>query len=40
MKYLTKKLASEEGKIGYILAWAIGIPIPVLIAIFLLRGCN
>lgn len=31
---------STEGKIGYILLWLIGIPIPVLFAIFLLRGCN
>lgn len=28
------------GKIGYILAWALGIPIPILLIIFLLRGCN
>lgn len=31
---------SQEGKIGYILAWLIGIPIPILILVFLLRGCN
>jgi hypothetical protein len=30
----------EEGKIGYILAWALGIPIPILLIIFLIRGCN
>jgi hypothetical protein len=30
----------EEGKIGYILAWALGIPIPILLLIFLIRGCN
>ncbi len=43
MKGLTKikkRLTSEEGKIGYILAWLFGIPIPVLIVIFLLRGCD
>lgn len=33
-------LKSEDGKIGYVLAWLIGIPIPILIIIFLLRGCN
>jgi hypothetical protein len=30
----------ERGKIGYILLWLIGIPIPVLFGIFLLRGCT
>lgn len=31
---------ARSGKIGYILAWALGIPIPVLLLVFLLRGCN
>jgi hypothetical protein len=31
---------NEDGKIGYILAWIFGIPIPILLIIFLLRGCN
>jgi hypothetical protein len=30
----------REGKIGYILAWLVGVPIPILIVIFLLRGCT
>ena len=30
----------QEGKIGYILAWLIGIPLPILIIVFLLRGCQ
>jgi hypothetical protein len=30
----------QEGAIGYILAWLIGIPIPILLLIFLLRGCT
>jgi hypothetical protein len=32
--------AAQSGKIGYILAWALGIPIPLLLLIFVLRGCN
>lgn len=28
------------GKIGWILLWLLGIPIPVLFALFLLRGCT
>ena len=30
----------QEGKIGYILLWLLGVPIPLLFVIFLLRGCN
>jgi len=30
----------QEGKIGYILLWLLGIPIPILFVIFLLRGCD
>lgn len=34
------KLKDESGKIGWILLWAIGIPVPVLLGLFLLRGCT
>jgi hypothetical protein len=34
------KFSSEKGAIGYILMWLLGIPIPILLAIFLLRGCD
>ena len=30
----------EEGKAGWILLWLLGIPIPVLLVLFLLRGCT
>jgi hypothetical protein len=30
----------QDGKWGYILAWLIGVPVPILIVIFLLRGCT
>jgi hypothetical protein len=30
----------KQGKIGWILLWALGVPIPVLIVLFLLRGCT
>jgi len=30
----------QEGKIGYLVAWALGVPIPLLLLVFLLRGCN
>jgi hypothetical protein len=38
--YTQRILNSQEGKIGYILAWMLGIPVPVLLAIYVLRGCD
>lgn len=31
---------SESGKVGWILLWLLGIPIPILLILFLLRGCT
>lgn len=28
----------EQGKVGYILLWLLGIPLPVLLIIYLLQG--
>jgi hypothetical protein len=30
----------QSGKIGYILLWLLGVPIPILVIIYLLRGCT
>lgn len=30
----------QEGRWGYVLAWLVGIPVPILILIYLLRGCT
>ena len=30
----------EAGAAGYILLWLLGIPIPILLVVFLLRGCS
>lgn len=30
----------QQGKIGWILLWLLGVPIPVLLVLFLLRGCT
>ena len=30
----------QQGRWGYILAWLIGVPVPILIVIYLLRGCT
>jgi hypothetical protein len=31
---------AQSGKMGWILLWALGVPIPVLLVLFLLRGCT
>jgi hypothetical protein len=35
-----KILRSEAGKVGWILLWLLGVPIPVLFIFFLMRGCT
>jgi hypothetical protein len=30
----------EEARVGWILLWLLGVPIPVLLILFLLRGCT
>jgi hypothetical protein len=40
MEKLRQLRRRQEGKLGYILLWALGVPIPVLFVIFLLRGCT
>ena len=29
----------QKGAMGYVLAWLLGVPIPILIVVALLRGC-
>ena len=33
-------IGSESGRIGYILLWLLGVPIPLLLVIYALRGCT
>jgi hypothetical protein len=43
MKRLTKQLIkkqAEEGRVGWVLLWLLGIPLPILLILFLLRGCT
>jgi hypothetical protein len=35
-----EKVDRSLGKAGYIIAWLLGVPIPILLLVFLLRGCN
>ena len=29
-----------RGKVGWILLWLVGVPVPVLLGLFLIRGCT
>jgi len=35
-----ERFEKQRGGIGYVFLWLLGVPIPVLILISLLRGCN
>jgi hypothetical protein len=37
---LMEILKNQKGAIGWILLWAIGIPIPILVLLFMVRGCT
>jgi hypothetical protein len=30
----------QRGAMGYVLAWLLGVPLPILILVALLRGCS
>lgn len=30
----------QEGRWGYVLAWLLGVPIPILLLVYFLRGCT
>lgn len=30
----------QQGRWGYIVAWLVGVPVPILIVIYLLRSCT
>jgi hypothetical protein len=40
MKVLRQLRVPQEGKIGWVILWLLGVPIPVLLLLFLLRGCT
>ena len=36
---LTRIRSRQKGAIGYVLLWLLGVPIPILLVIALVRGC-
>jgi hypothetical protein len=40
MRKRFERFRAEDGAMGYILLWALGVPASVLFVIFLMRGCT
>ena len=40
MNPLKRAKELQAGKVGWILLWALGVPIPLLLILFLMRGCT
>ena len=40
MNPLKQPTGLQAGKVGWILLWALGVPIPLLLIFYLLRGCT
>jgi hypothetical protein len=40
MNALIRQPGDEKGAMGYALAWLLGLPLPILLIIFLVRGCH
>jgi hypothetical protein len=34
------KLTQNKGKIGWAILWLLGVPLPILFILFLMRGCT
>jgi hypothetical protein len=39
-KLKEKLMQRQQGKVGWLLLWLVGVPVPVLLVLFLLRGCT
>jgi hypothetical protein len=37
---VARRFRAQAGKVGWILLWLLGVPIPILIILFLIRGCT
>lgn len=37
---IVNQIAKQRGKAGWLLLWLVGVPVPVLIFLFLIRGCT
>ncbi len=37
---IKNKIKSKKGKIGWAILWLLGVPLPILFLLFLIRGCT
>jgi hypothetical protein len=37
---MASNLRNQEGRAGWILMWLLGVPIPILLLLYVLRGCT
>jgi hypothetical protein len=37
---MNDEAVTRQGRIGWALLWLLGVPVPVLVILFLLRGCT
>ena len=40
MNRLSKIIENQKGAMGWALLWILGIPIPILLLLFMMRGCT
>ncbi|WP_413288671.1 hypothetical protein [Bdellovibrio sp. HCB337] len=40
MKKLPQFIENAEGKAGWALLWLLGVPLPILLVLYMLRGCQ
>ncbi len=40
MPWRSERRHTERGAMGWVFLWLIGIPIPILLVLFLVRGCT
>jgi hypothetical protein len=40
MKVYRQVKQGASGKVGWVVLWLLGVPIPILLILFLLRGCT
>jgi hypothetical protein len=40
MRMMQRTRFGQRGAVGWVLLWLLGVPIPILLVLFLLRGCT
>jgi len=40
MARVFRPIANNQGKLGWAILWLLGIPLPVLLVLYFLRGCT